>query len=97
MITVDTFPQLLEFLGFSKNRATYTKTIGSASLVVDAAKPYDMLNLAKIRNTKLPLPPLSEQQRLVAEIEALEQTIAAAQAIIAAAPARKQAAMQRYL
>lgn len=46
---------------------------------------------------KVPVPPLAEQQKLVAEIKVLERTIAAAQAVIAAAPARKQAVMQRYL
>jgi type I restriction enzyme M protein len=46
---------------------------------------------------KVPVPPLSEQQRFVAAIEQLEQTIAAAQVVIAAALAKKQAIMQRYL
>jgi|GEM_PF-3693572 len=43
-----------------------------------------------MRHLKVPLPPLSEQQRFLAEIEQLEQTSAAA-------PSRKQAVMQRYL
>jgi len=35
--------------------------------------------------------------RFVAEVEGLEKKIAEAQAIIAAAPTKKQAVMQRYL
>nr|WP_161635409.1 restriction endonuclease subunit S [Methylomicrobium lacus] len=48
------------------------------------------INATKMRHLKVPLPPLSEQQRFLAEIEQLEQTSAAA-------PSRKQAVMQRYL
>lgn len=44
-----------------------------------------------------PALPLPEQRRFVAKIETLERTIAEAQGIIAAAPARKHAIMQRYL
>jgi len=40
---------------------------------------------------------LPEQQRFVAAIEQLEQTVTAAQAVIAAAPSKKQAIMQAYL
>jgi len=43
-----------------------------------------------MRHIKVPVPPLSEQQRFVTAIEQLEQTIAAA-------PSNKQAIMQAYL
>ncbi len=55
------------------------------------------INATIMRNIKVPVPPLAVQQRLVAEVETLEKNIAEAQAIIAAAPAKKQAVMQRYL
>jgi type I restriction-modification system DNA methylase subunit/restriction endonuclease S subunit len=55
------------------------------------------INATVMRNIKIPVPPLAEQQRLVAEVEVLEKNIAAAQSTIAAAPASKQAIMQRYL
>lgn len=55
------------------------------------------INATKMRQIKVPVLPLAEQQKLVAEIEVLERSIAEAQAIITAAPARKQAIMQRYL
>ena len=66
---------------------------GKASKSINQAN----INATVMRNIKIPVPPLADQQRLVAEVEALEKTIAAAQATIAAAPAHKQAIMQRYL
>lgn len=50
-----------------------------------------------MKNIKVPVPSLAEQKQFVAKIEALEQQIAEAQAIIDAAPARKEAVMKRYL
>jgi type I restriction enzyme M protein len=38
MITKDSFPQLLESLGFTKRKSIYSKTVGAATLLVDAAK-----------------------------------------------------------
>lgn len=48
-------------------------------------------------NVQIPVPPLEVQQQLVSQIEVLEVEIAAAQAIIAAAPAQKQAILHKYL
>jgi type I restriction-modification system DNA methylase subunit/restriction endonuclease S subunit len=55
------------------------------------------LTLGIISDIQIPVPPLEVQQRLVSQIEALETEIAAAQAIIAAAPAQKQAILHKYL
>ncbi len=51
----------------------------------------------KIEKITIPVPPLAEQQCLVAEVEALEKSIAEAQAIIDGSAAKKQAVLQRYL
>ncbi len=55
------------------------------------------INATKMRQIRIPVPPLAEQKRFVALIESLERAIAAAQAVIAAAPIRKQSVMQHYL
>ncbi len=48
-------------------------------------------------NYRIPVPPLSVQQEIVAEIEILEQQIATAQQIISSAASQKQAIMKKYL
>jgi type I restriction enzyme M protein len=45
----------------------------------------------------IPIPSIPDQQTLVAEIEQLEQTIAAAQAVITQAAAKKQTVLANYL
>ncbi len=55
------------------------------------------INIEILRPIKIPAPPLPEQQRLVTKIEALEAETAAAQALLTAAPARKEAILKKYL
>ena len=55
------------------------------------------INVEILKPIKVPVPPFVDQQALVAEIEKLEQTLAAAQAVIADGPAQKQAIMQKHL
>jgi type I restriction enzyme M protein len=55
------------------------------------------INATKMRNIKVPVSTLAEQKKLVAKVQALEQKIADAQAVIDGAPARKQAILQHYL
>lgn len=55
------------------------------------------INVEILKPITVPVPPLAAQHKFVTEIKALEKTIAAAQATLAAAPARKRAIMQRYL
>ncbi len=45
----------------------------------------------------VPVPPLAEQQRIVAEIAALEERIAASRRVLAEAPQRRQAILDRWL
>jgi restriction endonuclease S subunit len=58
---------------------------------------YPSLNKNDIQNFKIPVPPFAEQQKLVAEIEAIEAQIAINQQIINEAAAQKQAIMKKYL
>lgn len=55
------------------------------------------INATVMRNMMVPVPSPLEQRRLVDQVRKLEQQIAEAQAVIAAAPARKQAILQKYL
>jgi len=55
------------------------------------------INATKMRQIKIPVPTLSAQKKFVAGTEALERTLAVAQATLFATPARKQAIMQHYL
>ena len=55
------------------------------------------LTVPKVRNLRIPLPPLDVQQRLAAEIEQLEVKITKAQAVIDNATERKNAILAKYL
>ncbi len=55
------------------------------------------INVEILRPLKIPVPPLSVQAELVAQIEALEARRVAAQAIFDGAPARKAAILEKYL
>ena len=55
------------------------------------------LNIDRAKGVTIAVPPLSEQRELVKAVQVIEKTLAQAQATLAAAPAKKQAVMQRYL
>ena len=58
---------------------------------------YPSINKNDIENLKIPVPPISEQEKLVNQIEKLEQIIAKNQAKIDDAPNNKKAIMKNYL
>jgi len=66
---------------------------GKASKSINQAN----INATVMRNLKVPVPSLSEQRKFVAKIEALEQQLSDAQAVIDGAASRKQAILDRYL
>jgi restriction endonuclease S subunit len=55
------------------------------------------LSAGKMKALKIPVPPLPAQKKFVAAVEALEQKIADAEAIIAAASERKNVILAQYL
>ena len=85
---------LPEYLFALLNRQSLRET---AETVMTGSSGHRRVPATFYANLDVPVPPLADQQKLVTEIEALERDIASAQAVIAAAPAKKQAIMQRYL
>jgi len=55
------------------------------------------LNQTLLSSVKIPLPPLSEQQKVVAEIEIIEKKIAKLEEEIAAIPQQKELVLKKYL
>ncbi len=54
-------------------------------------------SIDRIQGIKIPLPPLSEQEKIVAEIEIIESEIAKLEEQIADIPAQKEAILKKYL
>ena len=55
------------------------------------------LNQTLLSNIKIPLPPLSEQQKIVSEIEKIEEKIKALETEISEIPKQKEAILKKYL
>ena len=55
------------------------------------------INVEILKPIRVPAPPLAEQRRLVAEVDTEQRAIAAAESVIAATPAKKQAILERHL
>lgn len=55
------------------------------------------LTIPTIQNIKIPLPPLSEQQKIVSKIEKIEAQIALLETQIAEIPKQKEAVLKKYL
>ena len=55
------------------------------------------LALKRIETIKIPLPPLEEQQKIVAKIEKIEQQIAELETQLNAIPSQKEAVLKKYL
>lgn len=70
---------------------------GMYSEIIKDLSQYDMLNLTMIKNIKIPLPPLSGQQKIVSEIEKIESKIAILETEIAEIPKLKETILKKYL
>ena len=58
---------------------------------------YDILNLQRIREIKIPVPSLAEQQCIVQEIETYEAAITAAKAVLSACAEKKKMILDKWL
>lgn len=58
---------------------------------------YDILNLQRIREIKIPVPSLAEQQCIVQEIETYEAAITAAKAVMATCAEKKKMILDKWL
>jgi len=93
-VVPDTSKILPLFLAKMMNSAAFqAEAKGKASKSINQSN----INATVMRNIKVPVPTLAEQKVFVTSVEALEQQIAAAQATIAAVPAKKEAVLKRYL
>jgi len=63
----------------------------------DKAIKQNNINATKMRHMPIPVPPLKAQQAFVRSVEAHETAISAAETLLAAAPARKAAILDRAL
>jgi restriction endonuclease S subunit len=93
-VVPDTSKVLPLFLAKMMNSSGFqAEAKGKASKSINQSN----INATVMKNIKVPVPSLAEQNRFVAKVEALEKQIADAQAIIDSAPARKEAVMRKYL
>lgn len=93
-IVPDLSKAMPQYLACIMNSPTFRK--GMVQLAVKSGGTNN-INATVMKNIKVPVPSLAEQKKFVAKVEALEKQIADAQAVIDAAPARKEAVMKKYL
>jgi len=92
-IVVDKNKITKEFLYYSLTSKSLQKQIEDNTRAVGVPK----LALKRIETLRVPLLPLAEQQKIVAEIEQIETQIAALEAEIAEMPKQKEAVLKKYL
>ncbi|QQR99357.1 MAG: restriction endonuclease subunit S [Sphingobacteriales bacterium] len=63
----------------------------------DGATSREAITKQQLEDFKIPLPPLSEQQKIVAEIEKIEEQIKVLESEIAAISKQKEAVLKKYL
>jgi type I restriction enzyme M protein len=96
-IWVNNHAHILKF----KEKAThklveiYINRTDISEYITGQAQP--KLNQQNLNNIKIPLPPLSEQQKIVSEIEKIELKIAILETEIAEIPKLKEAVLKKYL
>ena len=82
------------YLFYHLNREKVRK---EAEAKTTGASGHRRVPISFYENIKIPVPPISEQQKIVEEIAILEAQIATAQNIIENAPAQKAAILKKWL
>jgi len=82
------------YLFYHLNREKIRK---EAETKMTGASGHRRVPISFYENIKIPAPPISEQQKIVEEIEILEVQIATAQNVIENAPAQKAAVLKKWL
>ena len=96
-IWVNNHAHILKF----KEKAThkiveiYLNKTDISEYITGQAQP--KLNQQNLNNIKIPLPPLSEQQKIVSEIEKIEEKIKVLETEISEIPKQKEAILKKYL
>ena len=75
----------------------YLWLVSKSLTMPQAGKTIPQLTVPMVKKIKLPVPSLQEQQKVVAEIEKLEQQIEKAQSAITQSEQQKQAILDKYL
>lgn len=75
----------------------YLKNVVRLLEFIDTGSTIPQLTVPKIKNLKIPVPPLAEQEALVAKIEKLEASISQAQQTMNQAPEQKNQILDTYL
>lgn len=65
--------------------------------LADNSSTREAITKQQLEDFKIPLPPLSEQQKIVSEIEKIEKKIETLETEIAAIPKQKEAVLKKYL
>ena len=79
----------------SRVQTIYLNKTDISEYVTGQAQP--KLNQQNLNNIKIPLPPLSEQQKIVSEIEKIEEKIKVLETEISEIPKQKEAVLKKYL
>lgn len=96
-IWVNNHAHILKFKEKSTHKLVeiYLNKTDISEYITGQAQP--KLNQQNLNNIKIPLPPLSEQQKIVSEIEKIEKKIETLETEIAAIPKQKEAVLKKYL
>ena len=96
-IWVNNHAHILKFKEKSTHKIVeiYLNKTDISEYITGQAQP--KLNQQNLNNIKIPLPPLSEQQKIVSEIEKIEEQIKVLETEISEIPKQKEAVLKKYL